>query len=281
MRAFVKLLNFEINRFFPIYFGLIVLTIAMQLTAVTLGANDWMDSANKAMRMNQLTLEQYHNVAGAIQLNSLMYTPLNQLLYFGPVVLSITVLLIYSCFIWYRDWRGKNTVVYRLLTLPSNRASLYFAKLVTILLFTLGMVALQLVLVLLERLIAQSILPAVIYRNISVSDYLEYPTVLKVVVPPNFSEFALYYGLGITGLIVLFTIILIERSYRLKGIGFIVLYLALLAGLASIPYLMGYSRYDSYFYPAEVIGVCLGLLIIIAGGSLGYSLYLLRKKISV
>lgn len=281
MRAFVKLLNFEINRFSKIYIGLMVLTVAMQLAAVTIGANRWMDSANEAMRVNQWTLEQYHNVTGYIQLNSMMYPTYNGLLYFGSIFLSITVLLIYSCFIWYRDWRGKNTVVYRLLTLPSSRANLYFAKLVTILLFAFGLVALQIILVPLERLIAQSILPAELYRNISVFDYLMYPTVLKVLVPPYFSEFVLYYGLGITGLIVLFTAILMERSYRLKGIGFIVLYLALLTGLASIPYLMGYSRYDSYFYPGEILSTCLGLIVIVAGGSLWYSLYLLRKKISV
>lgn len=110
---------------------------------------------------------------------------------------------------------------------------------------------------------------------------MKYPTVLKALVPPYFSEFVLYYGLGIIGLIVLFTVILIERSYRLKGIGFIVLYLAVLAGLALIPFLMGYNSYDSYFYPGEIIGVCLGLIVIIVGGSLWYSLYLLRKKISV
>ncbi|EPY12166.1 hypothetical protein SAMN04488689_105322 [Paenibacillus sp. cl6col] len=281
MRAFVKLLNFEMNRFAKIYIGLMVLTAALQLAAVAIGANHWLDSANEAMRVNQWTLEQYHNVTGYIQLNSTVYDHYNKLLYFGPIFLSITVLLIYSCFIWYRDWRGKNTVVYRLLTLPSNRANLYFAKLVTILLFAFGFVALQIVLVPLENLIAQSILPAELYRNISVFDYLKHPTVLKVLIPPYFSEFVLYYGLVITGLIVLFTAILMERSYRLKGIGFIVLYFAVLAGLASIPYLMGYSRYDSYFYPGEIIGTCLGLIVIIAGGSLWYSLYLLRKKISV
>ncbi|WP_419886586.1 hypothetical protein [Paenibacillus sp. B-A-8] len=111
MRAFVKLLNFEMNRFAKIYIGLMLLTVALQLVAVTLGANHWLDSANEAMRVNQWTLEQYHNVTGNIQLNSMMYARYNGLLYFGPIFLSITVLLIYSCFIWYRDWRGKNTVV--------------------------------------------------------------------------------------------------------------------------------------------------------------------------
>ncbi|MCY7485433.1 hypothetical protein [Paenibacillus alvei] len=281
MSAFVKLLNFEMNRFSKIYIGLMALTVALQLAAVTIGANQWLDSANEAMRVNHWTLEQYHNVTGYIQLNSTVYDHFNRLLYFGSIFLSITMLLVYSCIIWYRDWRGKNTVVYRLLTLPSNRANLYFAKLVTILLFVFGFVALQIVLVPLESLIAQSILPAELYRTISVIDYLKHPTVLKVLVPPNFSEFVLYYGLVITGLIVLFTAILMERSYRLKGLGFIVLYIAVLAGLASIPYLMGYSRYDSYFYPGEIIGACIGLIVIIAGGSLWYSLYLLRKKISV
>ncbi|WP_339315260.1 hypothetical protein [Paenibacillus sp. FSL R10-2734] len=281
MSAFVKLLNFEVKRFAKLYIALMVLTVALQLAGVAIGANDWLNSANEAMRVNQWTLGQYHHVTGYIQLNSMVYDHYNGLLYFGPILLSIVLLLIYSCFIWYRDWRGKNTVVYRLLTLPSNRANLYFAKLVTILLFTFGLVALQILLVPLERLIAQSILPAELYRNITVSEFLNHTVILKILIPSYFSDFVLYYGLGITGLIVLFTAILMERSYRLKGIGYIVLYLAVLAGLASIPYFMGYGRYDSYFYPGEIMGACLGLIVIIAGGSLWYSLYLLRKKISV
>jgi len=280
MSAFVKLVNFEVKRFAKIYIGLMVLVAAAQLSYVAYGANHWLNSAKEAMRVNQWTLEQYHNVTGNIMLNSIVVYN-GGILYFAPILLCIAVLLLYSCFIWYRDWRGKNTVIYRLLMLPSKRANLYFAKLVTILLFTFGLVALQLVLVPMERLIVQNILPAELYQNISVHDFLKYTIMLKILIPSHFSDFLLSYGLGATGLIVLFTAILIERSYRLRGIGIIILYFAVLAGLATIPYFMGLGRYDSYFYPAEFIGACLGLVVIVAGGSLWYSLYLLRKKISV
>ena len=46
----------------------------------------------------------------------------------GPIALCVVVLIIYVFFIWYRDWLGKNTFIYRLLMLPTARIQCLFSK---------------------------------------------------------------------------------------------------------------------------------------------------------
>ena len=81
--------------------------------------------------------------------------------WFGiPIIFCIAMLMIYVFFIWYRDWFGKNTFIYRLLMLPTERITIYFSKLTAILFFVLGLVALQIVLMLIEIQIINSIVSA-------------------------------------------------------------------------------------------------------------------------
>ena len=70
--------------------------------------------------------------------------------FLGPIAVCGVTLIIYVFFIWYRDWFGKNTFSYRLLMLPTARINVYLAKATTILLYVLGLVALQLLLLPIE-----------------------------------------------------------------------------------------------------------------------------------
>ena len=70
--------------------------------------------------------------------------------FMGPIIVCGVTLIIYVFFIWYRDWLGKNTFSYRLLMLPTARINVYLAKATTILLYVLGLVALQLLLLPIE-----------------------------------------------------------------------------------------------------------------------------------
>ena len=75
------------------------------------------------------------------QYGTLSFFDITQSTWFiGPIALCIAMLIIYVFFIWYRDWLGKNTFIYRLLMLPTNRLNIYLAKATTILLFILGLV---------------------------------------------------------------------------------------------------------------------------------------------
>ena len=68
--------------------------------------------------------------------------------------------MIYVFFIWYRDWFGKSSFIYRLLMLPTKRIHIYFAKLTAIMFLVLGLIALQILLMPIEMQIVNSIVPA-------------------------------------------------------------------------------------------------------------------------
>src|SRR5699024_2551778 len=61
----------------------------------------------------------------------------------APIGIGVAALLFYMFFIWYRDWFARNAFIYRLLTLPTSRMNVYFAKLTTIILTVIGLVAYQ------------------------------------------------------------------------------------------------------------------------------------------
>ena len=87
-------------------------------------------------------------------------------------MLCVVVLIIYVFFIWYRDWLGKNTFSYRLFMLPTARIHVYLAKATTILLFVLGLVALQLLLLPVESQVLQWMVPNEFRTDLSINKLL-------------------------------------------------------------------------------------------------------------
>ncbi len=143
----------------------------------------------------------------------------------GPILLCAVVLMIYVFFIWYRDWLGKNTFSYRLFMLPTARIHIYLAKATTILLYVLGLVALQLLLLPVESQVLQWMVPSEFRTDLSIN-YITSLQDLSILFPNTFIEFVLYYGGGMIAVFIVFTAILFERSFRMKGIIYGFLYCA-------------------------------------------------------
>ncbi len=147
MKPYLKLLNFEINRFSKMYGFLLGLTIVLQIVGIIVRSHAYLANAHQIMRDKQLTQTQYLT----------QYAPMNFLTYYnsrwfvGPIVICIVVMVIYVFVIWYRDWFGKSTLAYRMLTLPHSRLSLYLSKTTVILVCVLGFVALQTLLIPIEN----------------------------------------------------------------------------------------------------------------------------------
>lgn len=77
------------------------------------------------------------NLSGGFD-NSMAYT-----LIIGATAFA---LIAYSIFSWIRDWHFQGNFIYRLLTLPGNRAPVAYAKLISTLLMMAGILILQLAL---------------------------------------------------------------------------------------------------------------------------------------
>ena len=128
----------------------------------------------------------------------------NSMWFLGPIALCIAALIIYVFFIWYRDWLGKNTFAYRLLMLPTARMNIYLAKATTILLFVLGLVALQLLLFPIEGQVSNGWFQTEFRTDLSVYEITKL-NYLNLFFPRTFIEFVLYYGAGMMAVFIVFT----------------------------------------------------------------------------
>ncbi|MEK6453804.1 hypothetical protein [Caldifermentibacillus hisashii] len=276
MNRYLKLVNFEFNRFFKLYIVLVFVTIIMQIFAVILESRRYVQEAKNVIYGEMMSkadfIKNYEpfTMARVVQSNW----------FYWPIALCIVVLLIYVFFIWYRDWLGKNSFIYRLLMLPTARLNLYFAKAAAILIFVFGLVALQLLLFPIETQIMKWIVPAEFRVDLPMKEYTNF-NYLSAILPGSIMDFFIFYGMGIVAVFVTFTAILFERCYRLKGIIFGGFYGLVSVGFFLTPLLIDYFLLKNYFFPVElfVMEVIAGIIVLI--GAVWIGNYLLKYKIRV
>ncbi|NQX68834.1 hypothetical protein HQN90_22155 [Paenibacillus alba] len=277
MNRYSKLLNWEIVRFSKIFGALGLLTTVAQFLGIWLNAKAYLSSAENTMERNSLTAIQYVE-----QFNPAKMTNSFQSIWFeGSIALCAVTIFLYIFWTWYKEWLGKNTFAYRLLMLPTSRMNVYLAKLTAIVLYVLGFVALQFVLLPVQLAVFNSLIPSEWRQPVTIGELIGQNRFIHMLLPSDFIEFVLYYGAGVMSVIILFTGILLERSYRIKGIVAGVLYSAAAVVIFILPYLVADKWLNNNWFPSEVllyqvvIGLCLTAV------SLWLSSYLLRKKVTV
>lgn len=276
MNKYMKLVRFELDRFWNFYLVLIGITVVLQLTGIFVLSKKYIAQANQIMYENALSsaqfLEQYNSMSHYRQV-------IGSLWIVGPVMICVVTLIIYVFFIWYRDWLGKNTFIYRLLMLPTTRMNLYFSKITTIMLMVFGLVAVQILLLIIENQIIQSIVPADLRLDLSIWEFPRFEW-LGMVVPRTFTEWMIYYSSGFMAVCVVFTAVLFERSFRWKGIILAIIY-TVLSVLVFISPLFVQDSLDGYFYFAELLVLEILAGLIVTTGAIGIGHYLLKNKIRV
>ncbi len=275
MSRYVKLVLMELHRFWKIYAALAVLTIVSQVGAMWLNLQSFMNDVERIMKERTLlTYAEYtdrfglHNFRDAVNFSEPFFT--------GPVVLCIAALLFYVFLIWYRDWFGKNTFAYRLLMLPTSRMNLFWSKLTAIMMFVLGLVALQIVLFPLHMAMYRHFIPPELGMSESIRAFILHHAVFQILIPPHIADFILFYAMGLAGVTVVFTSILLERSYRLKGLIAGIVYAGAAGSALLAPYLFHYV-----LYPAEIFWLQVAVGFVLFGASIGISWRLLTRKITV
>lgn len=263
MSHYLKLVDFEIKRFWKIYTFLLVSVLIIQsiTTFVLLNA--------KQEYIQKNPLEEYYLATFSID-NAFFHL---------PIMICLATLTLYIFFTWYREWFGKSTFSIQLLMLPFNRMTVYYAKLTALLLFIFGGLVTQIGSYYVVYGIYRAMYPQFSTLDNSLVSWLNTNPWLYVLIPTNVVDFFLYYGLGIVAVIVLFTVILLERSFRYKGIIMGVIFLIVCIMLFLVPNYI--DNKVIFLYANEIL---LGRIVIsfcIAVGSLWLSHYLMKKKIWV
>ncbi|WP_337017696.1 hypothetical protein [Oceanobacillus massiliensis] len=277
MSRYLKLVNFELNRFIKIYMVLIGITIVSQITGVFISARRYLSIASEKTQGGSMSIDEFLNQYGFMSFADVA----RSLWFVGPIFLCVVSLLIYMFFIWYRDWFGKNTFIYRLLMLPTARINVFLAKATTIFMLVLGLIALQLVLIPIENYLFQWMVPVDFRTDMPVQHITSSLRNFYFMFPQSFTEFMIIYGIGLMAVCVVFTAILIERSYRWKGIIVGILYGAAALLLFFLPVILQETILYQFFYPMELFVLQLVTGIIVLTLSIVVSHFLLTKKIRI
>lgn len=278
MKNFLKLFNFEWNRFIKLYSILFGLVFVFQMIGLVIAVFSYTASIRLEVGKNNMSTESFIDMYGTFGLENLGYS----LWFLAPIAISIAALLFYVPFVWYRDWFARNTFIYRLFMLPTSRMNLFFAKLATIMVGVLSMVAYQLLLLTIYKEVIKWIVPSTYRNDQGIVGTVMESSYLSVMLPSGVMEFIVAYGLGISLVIVIFTAILMERSFRLLGIVMGAVYVPAMVFIFFIPsivvdlYFNGFPLYRSELF---IINVVMWLLITV--GSLWISSYLLKRKVTV
>src|SRR5699024_77857 len=201
---FLKLVNFEWNRLAKLLAIVLVLVIGIQFAGTIYKSNSYMSRVNGEMQ-NGGVMEEH----ALFVFRPIIFLDVSDSAWFyGPIFIGVASVLFYIFFIWYRDWFGKNTFIYRLLMLPTERVNIYLSKLVTILMMTLSFIAVQLLALIGEIQVMKWIVPSHFLQELSVRGVLRSNIDTGLLFPGSFLEFVLYYGAGIILVAVVFTSIL-------------------------------------------------------------------------
>ncbi|MGM0885112.1 MAG: hypothetical protein ACQEXQ_29225 [Bacillota bacterium] len=277
MNHYLKLFHMEVHRFRW------MLAILMGITAVCqISALIWTLTKELSRRIEQLPQDLGNSFqAPAPEQLTFEWAMFNtQQWFFLPILICISVLGLYVFFIWYRDWIGRHTFIYRLLVLPTARRNLYLAKISAFLLFVFGFVSFQLVLLPIHNVIFKLIVPADQRADSHIVDAISRNEALVELIPRQFEQFLYYYGIGTIAVLAIFTAILLERSYRRLGILYGVLYLSGCALAVMFPAILFDSRHP-YLYPNELYAVQLIMFVLVLCISVWLGIKLLAKKITV
>ncbi|WP_430788913.1 hypothetical protein VBD025_02295 [Virgibacillus flavescens] len=277
MKNYLKLVNFEFNRFFKVFLVLLVITLVAQITGVIVASKNYLKTANEAMYQDMISKAEF-----LAQYGQMSFLDVTRTLWFlGPIALCAAAVAFYIFLIWYRDWFGKNTFIYRLLMLPTNRLNVFFAKITTILLATLGFVAFQLLLLPVEMTILKWMVPRGFRIDMNINELISSLPELTMIIPNSILGLILYYGAGIMVVSVLFTGILLERSFRWKGFFAGLIYSMLAIVVIFAPLFIQEFLLNDFFYPLELFLIEIAIGMVVLAISIWMSGFLLKKKITV
>ncbi|WP_223701665.1 hypothetical protein [Sutcliffiella deserti] len=277
MNNYLKLVNFEFNRVAKLFAVLLGLTFLMQMIGVFMSSRRYLNMANEQIYEEMMSKAAFLDTFG--QMSFLQIT--NSLWFAAPIALCVAGIGLYIFLIWYRDWLGKNTFIYRLLMLPTTRFNIFFAKLTTIMMMTVGLVAFQIILLPLEMLVMKTMVPNEFRNDMGVVELVTSMPGLNILIPSSIIEFFISYGAGLLVVSILFTLVLMERSFRWKGIFAGLIYSAIAIVVLISPLLLQEFVLNDFFYPLEllILEIVIGLIVLAATTWL--SGFLLIKKITV
>lgn len=278
IKALLDLTAFELDRLSKFLYTLLGVTLLANLIGYVRTPMQYISRMNEFMNTQSATSQQ------AIDNNGLFsfYHAIDTMWIAGPIALGISGFLFYSVFIWYREWFGKNTFAYRLLMLPIPRMTVFFSKLIVIYVGIFSLIATQIVSIFIGFQLVSAIMPSEWMAQTTALEAIQMNPLFMYIIPVDTLYFMVINGIGLVFIIVLFTLILMERSFALKGILMGIVYAGAALALAVSPFFIDSVLQNYYMlYASETLLILIGIMTFITITSLLISRHLLSKKITI
>ena len=188
------------------------------------------------------------------------------------LVVATVICLIYGFIIWYRDFIGKCKTAYTLFMLPNNKFDMYIAKLMTVVFLIYGVIIAQVLSWIVSILIVTSLTTVTLSQIVEVINHrmiFEMLGFMKF----DFISFIMINIIGvIITVIIIFTGVIIQKSFKKVGIVLGISYIFIFA--ITNFFVVAYKSYSGQLLIYQ--GICYLITALI---SIVISYRLLNKKI--
>lgn len=219
MNNILTLYDMEFKRIYKIYFTLIGILLASNIGATLFSISIYsVPSRTSDIEGNPITVNVLKSEEGIRYIYEYLIGDLTSITKMA-VAFSVLLCLLYSLVIWYRDYFSKSKTIATLLMLPQKRFNIYISKFLTVIMMIFGIIASQFLFWFIDLVIIKIIL------NVNTEGFLNvFKTMLvqqNMISNLVFNQPIDFMMVDILGVIlavtVLFTGVIIERSFRKVG----------------------------------------------------------------
>ena len=217
MNNILTLYDMEFKRIYKIYFTLIGVLFASNIGA-TLYKIFFITRRTVDNEGNLITMHTLKSSEGLEYINTYIVGDLGSMTKMA-MAFAVLLCLLYSLVIWYRDYFSKSKTIATLLMLPQKRFNIYISKFLTVIMMIFGIIASQFLFWFIDLFIIKIIL------NVNAEGFLNVFQTMLIrqnrfwnLVFNQPIDFVMIDVLGvILAVTVLFTGVMIERSFRKVG----------------------------------------------------------------
>ncbi|MEW8968881.1 hypothetical protein [Exiguobacterium alkaliphilum] len=202
-----------------------------------------------------------------------------------PFILSIgfavAAMLLYSFWIWYRDFQGRGTFMMRLLMLPQQRMFVFAAKLATMILMVLGLFSIQWIALKLQYVAFTSWFDSQMIPVRGAFDQIvAYDGTLMIMYPGSVFNFFIHQLLIMLVILFIFAFVLLERSLWQRTIWAPLLSALTIGAVIGFP-LLGFLAIENELFMGETLLVFGLILAFWFVGTVWMGRRQLKQKLSV
>ncbi|WP_214789129.1 hypothetical protein [Exiguobacterium sp. s21] len=245
----LKLLGWEVERMTKPYLILITLLVVTQFA--WLGIFLWSET-NMYEEMRRTGTPDYVMAFG----NYIGGTP-----FILSIGVAVAAMLLYSFWIWYRDFQGRGTFMMRLLLMPQQRMLVFGAKLATMMLMVLGLLSVQWIALKLQYIAFSSWFDSqMVPMRGSFEQAIGYDGALSVMFPASLFNFFVHQLLIVLVVLFIFAFVLMERSLWQRTVWSSIIAMLILGTLIVVPVTALFFLENRLFMDEMTLVIGLGLM---------------------